>query len=267
MAWRKRRSCTSGNRKASIFLRIAILAAALTGSVFFQGVLPVAAREIRLVTLNWEPYYGANLPNDGFGGAIARAAFERAGHELTITYMPWARALREARSGHFDGILGAYKTEARARHFYISESFASARGALVARPGLAFERYESLYDLIGYSIAVGNGFAHTPAFDQAGYLRKIPVNRVEQMVHMLFNGHVDMALMSVAVFRHHARKLGYYRPQDLKVVKPLVFHNDLHILMSRNVADGTALIADFNRGLAELKADGTYNRIRRQFAR
>jgi polar amino acid transport system substrate-binding protein len=229
------------------------------------GPSAAEARDVRLVTLAWPPYYGPELPDDGFGGAITRAAFAHAGHRVSITYVPWARALRDAAEGRYDGILGGYYTQARSRTFRYSEPFAQARGALIARPEVGITAYDSLRDLQPYRIAVGNAFAHTEEFDAAGYLKKVQTNHVEQMIHMLFQGRVEMAAMSVAVFRHQARKLGYTDIERMRILKPLLFRNDLYIMIGKEIDDGESLIADFNRGLAAIRADGTYEAIRARY--
>lgn len=245
-------------RRALILAVLAVLGATAPAGA-------AGAREVHLTTLVWEPYYGPGLRNDGFCGAIAKAAFERAGHSVEITYVPWARALRDAAAGRFDGILGGYYTEERARKFHFSAPIAQARGALIATPEVPLDRYDSLHELADYKIAVGNDFAHSEAFDRADYLNKLEVNRVQQLVHMLFKRRVDMVAMSVAVFRHEAKELGYTDLRQMKLLEPLLFRNDLFVMFSKAITAGKALRDDFNEGLAAIKADGTYSEIRRQY--
>jgi polar amino acid transport system substrate-binding protein len=52
---------------------------------------PVAAREsISLATLEWPPYTGTNLVNNGFSAEIVDAAFEAVGVKTQTTFLPWA---------------------------------------------------------------------------------------------------------------------------------------------------------------------------------
>jgi polar amino acid transport system substrate-binding protein len=55
-------------------------------------ITPVHAREITMRTLNWEPYDGEELPRQGFFTELVGTAFERAGHQVKVEFMPWARA-------------------------------------------------------------------------------------------------------------------------------------------------------------------------------
>jgi polar amino acid transport system substrate-binding protein len=243
--------------------RILILATLLVAA----AVMPFEAksREVRLTTLVWEPYYGPDLPDDGFCSAIVKAAFSRVGHTVDITYLPWARALMEAGQGRYDGILGGYYTKERARKFLYTEPVAQSRGALIARPEVDISHYETLRELSPYKISIVNEFAHNEAFDSADFLHKIRVNRVTQSMRMLFDGHVDMAALSVAVFRHEAKDLAPEKARRMKILKPLLFENDLFVMLSKQTEAPEALVADFNEGLAEIKADGTYRAIRERY--
>jgi polar amino acid transport system substrate-binding protein len=244
-------------------LRILILVTLLVAATAMP--FDAKSREVRLATLVWEPYYGPDLPDDGFCGAIVKAAFSRMGHTVDITYLPWARALMEAGQGRYDGILGGYYTKERAQKFLYSEPFAQARGALVARPEVGISSYETLRDLTPYKISIVNEFAHNEAFDNANFLYKIQVNRVRQSMRMLFDGHVDMAALSVAVFRHESKDLAPDKAKRMKILKPLLFENDLFVMLSKQGGAPEALVADFNKGLAAIKADGTYRAIRERF--
>lgn len=237
---------------------LVLLAVVITAVGVVTGGVAAKAREIHLTTLVWEPYYGPDLPNDGFCGAITKAAFERVGHSVKITYVPWARALRDAAAGRYDGILGGYYTKERAKDFYYSEPFAKAQGALIAPADFKFDQYDTMRDLEGHKIAVANDFAYSEAFDNADYLNKMEVNRTQQIIHMLFKRRVDMAALSVAVFRHQAKQLGYENTENMKMLEPLLFENDLFVMMSKAVEDGKELRNDFDEGLAAIKNDGTY---------
>ena len=239
--------------------------ALVAAAVIAMGVAalgtPSQAREVHLTTLVWEPYYGPELRNDGFCGAITKAAFERAGHSVKITYVPWARALRDAAAGRYDGIMGGYHTEERAKNFHYTEPFAKAQGALIAPDGFELDSYDSMQDLKGYKIAIANDFAYSDEFDNAEFLDKMVVNRTQQMIHMLFKERVDMAALSVAVFRHQAKELGYDNTAQMKMLEPLLFENELFVMMSKTIDDGEKLRDDFNKGLAAIKEDGTYRDI------
>lgn len=70
--------------------------------------LPLTAREVRMCTVEWAPYYGAELPRNGMLTALTDAAFRAGGHTTALEFMPWARAMLEVKQGDRDLVLGAY---------------------------------------------------------------------------------------------------------------------------------------------------------------
>ena len=69
------------------------------------------AEMVRATTVSWAPYYADELRNQGVITALARKAFARRGHELTVRFLPWRRALSKARAGEYDAVLGAMSAD------------------------------------------------------------------------------------------------------------------------------------------------------------
>src|SRR3990167_6079785 len=57
-----------------------------------------AAEIIRLASLEWPPYTGAQLPDGGESTATLKAAFAAAGYQLEVDFLPWERALALAKA-------------------------------------------------------------------------------------------------------------------------------------------------------------------------
>ena len=53
------------------------------------------ARDISMLTVEWAPHYGSELPEQGLTTAIVKAAFKAGGHSSNVDFIPWARALKE----------------------------------------------------------------------------------------------------------------------------------------------------------------------------
>ena len=63
---------------------------------------PLQAREISMLTVEWAPHYGSDLPEKGLTTAIVKAAFKAGGHSSEVDFIPWARALKEVEEGKAD---------------------------------------------------------------------------------------------------------------------------------------------------------------------
>lgn len=226
--------------------------------------LPVAqARQITLCTLNWEPFYGENLPRNGFFTELVREAFERGGHTVNVEFMPWARAMLEVKQGDREVLLGAYYSDERAETYYASESIYTAEVGLVSHRRVGIESFSSLRELTDYTIGYGRGFTVTEEFDNAEYLDKEPAKDLAQNVKKLYAGRIDMIAGSFANIRYAAQQQGM-NLDELVFLQPALVENSLHIMVSRAVEDGEQLLADFHRGLRAIREDGTYERILRE---
>lgn len=226
--------------------------------------VPVAqARQLTMCTLNWEPFYGENLPRNGFFTELVREAFERGGHTVNVEFMPWARAMLEVKQGDREVLLGAYYSDERAETYWASEPIYTAEVGLVTRTDIDLESYSSLRELSGYSIGYGRGFTVTEEFDNADYLNKEPAEDLARNVRKLYAGRIDMIAGSFANIRYAAQQ--QQRDLDrLRFLQPPLKENTLHIMISRAVPDGEQLLADFHRGLRAIREDGTYERILRE---
>lgn len=221
---------------------------------------PVHARNVSMCTLNWEPFYGQELPRNGFFTDIVRSAFERAGHQVQARFMPWARAKLEVKQGDCDVLHGAYYNEERAQTYLASDAIYTAEVGLVALESLGVESFGSLRDLTDYTIGFGRGFTVSEEFDNADYLDKEAAEDLELNVNKLYAGRVDMIAGSF-------ENISYITQQQGRDVSKLVFldpalqESTLHIMVSRSIEDGEQMLADFHEGLREIRDDGTYDRI------
>jgi polar amino acid transport system substrate-binding protein len=222
------------------------------------------AREVVMVTTEWAPHYGSDLPENGLTTAVVKAAFKAGGHDAKIEFIPWARALKEVDEGKFDIVMGAYNNEERNLTYHMSAEIYKLELGLIARPGLGVRKYNSLRDLSQYKIGVSRGYANTAEFDSANYLDKHPATTPTLNIRKLFRGRLDMAVMNFDLFRYNAKKEGFCI-SDVEFVTPALDKAGLHIMASRNINDGEVLIEDFNRGLNVIKKSGEFLSIVSRF--
>lgn len=240
-------------RKAGLFGVIA-------GGLLLSAVTDAHARQVTMCTLNWEPYYGEELPRDGFFTAIVRAAFERGGHSTQTEFMPWARAMLEVKQGDRDVLLGAYYNEERAETYIASEAIYTDEVGIVAHEDLGLTEFDTLRDLSDYTIGYGRGYSVNEEFDNAEYLDKEPEESQVLNLRKLFAGRIDLIAGSFASIQYVANEQGH-DVDELVFLKPTLKENTLHIMISRAIDDGDRLMADFHEGLSEIREDGTYDDI------
>jgi len=241
------------------------ISAVLLCFVFTAGFSNIgAARSISMVTVEWAPNYGSNLPEGGLMTALTKAAFKAGGHDASIEFIPWPRALKEVEEGKFDIVMGAYDNKERRKIYHVSNAVYYLDTGLIARPGLNKTKYDSLRELSPYKIGVSRGYANSPEFDAAKYLDKHPATSPKLNIRKLFRGRLDMMVASFDLFRYEAKNEGFCIG-DVEFVDPPLARNGLFVMGSRAIADGEQVIADFNRGLATIRENGTFDSIVNRF--
>ncbi len=83
-----------------------------TLTVLFCALIALAAtasaKEVRIITDSWAPYYDTNLKNQGFFCHIVSKAFKKAGHQPIFAFVSWKRAEEMAKNGEINEIIKSY---------------------------------------------------------------------------------------------------------------------------------------------------------------
>lgn len=230
------------------------------------------SQKITMVTTQWEPFFSENLAAGGVITEIAQAAFAREGHQASIEWFPWSRALKISKEGKADVLMGAYYSAQRAEDYYYSEPIFDIDVGLIARKELNIEKYQSLESLESYTIGVMRGAFYGSKFDSATNLDKIVVTNQATAARMLLARRVDLVAASIPVFEYELKALrkfgtqnGFIKadqpPVTTVVLKPLLSTEKLHLLFNRVNPNSPKMLEDFNRGLAKIRANGTFAKI------
>jgi polar amino acid transport system substrate-binding protein len=211
-----------------------------------------SAREVEAVA-DYEKQDGALVE-------IVRTALQRAGHHLTVHYMPWARALVEAQEGHADLLLGAYYTAERARSMAYSQPIGQLDISLLTLKKYHI-RYSKLEDLKPYYIGVIRDAAVSPAFDHADFLNKEAVPDIEQNLAKLQLGRIELIaykkdlLAAMIAARYPSER------DQFEFLEPPLASNPMYCAFPMQKPGYRALLSDFNQGLEQIRQDGSYQRI------
>ncbi len=226
----------------------------------------VHAHTYRLVTTAFKPFTDPKHEKGGFLVEIARQALAKRGHKINVTYLPWARAMREAATGRYDGLLSAFYNEERAKTFYFSAPLNTTKMVLVGlRDKIKKTSYKSLSELAPYTIAIGHKWAYSEAFEKNTVLNKYAVNDEPTGIRMLYNNRVDLFAVNIDQFNYAIKHMPEFNRQRAVVLEPEISINDHHIAASRLTPSSLDFLAEFNTGLAAIKASGEYANIKHEF--
>jgi len=222
-----------------------------------------AAEKLRLVADAWPPFTDATLVNGGLATDIVSTALARAGYASDFEQVPWARALLGVGEGRYDVLVNAWYNDDRTKLGQFSDEYLLNRVRFIKRKDAPIE-YNNLQQLHTYPIAVVRGYAYSSEFDEDAALQKVPVHNFAMAVRMLAADRVKLTLEDEYVARYYlARESAKVRNSVEFLPKPLS-ENSLHILVSLKNPEHEQIVAGFDREIAAMKADGSYERLMKQ---
>ncbi|OUM08923.1 amino acid ABC transporter substrate-binding protein [Pseudomonas syringae] len=233
------------------------------GLLVFLLMAPASSAEkLRLVADPWPPFTDAMLLNGGLATDIVNTALRRAGYSTLYEQVPWARAMLGLREGRHDVLINAWFSEDRTKVGQFSTEYLLNRIRFIKRKESPIGNltHEQLHE---YRIAVVRGYAYSPAFDNDTLLKKVLVQNFSTAVRMLAAGRVDLALEDEYVARYNLALESDEVRNRVELVPGSLSENSLHILVSLKNPNHAKIVADFDREIAAMKADGTYEELLR----
>lgn len=224
-----------------------------------------AAQPLRLVADAWPPFTDATMVNGGLATDLVSRALVRAGYATQFEQVPWARALQGVGEGRYDVIVNAWFSDDRTQLGQFSAPYLVNRIKLLRRVNGDADFHGDLAALHGQSVAVVRGYAYSAGFDSDGQIEKVPVHNFSMAVRMLAAERVKFTVEDEYVARYYLAKESPQVRNAVQFVDQPLVENTLHILVSLKNPDHDQIVADFNRAIAAMKADGSYNRLLRQY--
>lgn len=228
--------------------KVAVLTAML---ISMQSIAAEPAKTIQLASLEWMPFSGASLPDNGLTGAVITEVEKRLGNSVKVQYFEWKDAIAKVESdAAFAGYYPVYHTAERAEvKCHLSQPIGKSEtgiGYLKESP----LQWKKLADLAPYKIGTVEGYANSAEFDAAVKQGKQPVeltssdtNNVRKLVSKKVPGIVvDKLVLRFLTMKTSAKDSVMFSDR-------LLSENTIHVCFRRSPA-GKALQEAFD---AELK--------------
>lgn len=218
---------------------------------------------VNLVTLEWEPFIGTKLKDDGFITKIVEESFRAAGYrDIQIDFYPWKRCMEMGKKGEVDGVIGAWFNEERAEQFYFSESMVTNKKMFFKlKESAVVSEYNSLKDLSNYRIGIIRGYTYSEEFDTADYLVKDEANDIKMLFKKLVGDRVDIVVASyyptLYILEH---ELALFKP-DVEVITPPLKEDPLYVIFPKQRENSSRIRDDFNKGLEIIQNSGKFDAI------
>ena len=209
---------------------------------------------------NYAPYSDAALPGNGFANDLTAKIMKQAGYEVAVSVLPWVRALEGTESGAFDILPSAWYTEERAQALLFSMPIAMSRLVFVKSADSRFE-FRTLKDLAGLRVGIVSGYTYEPAFLASPLFQRQAVADVLVNLRRVATRHIDLTLDDELTLRFIIRSRAPELAPLLAMTRGVLSEQGLFVTFSRKRPDATKLLAEFNAGLARMRADGSYQKL------
>ena len=233
------------------------------GLIFLLFNTSLFGMELRMATVNWPPYFGESMKEGGPMVAVTREILKRKEIKLKVDFIPWKRAVKLSMRGEYDALFGAYKTKEREKTLYFTDGILASGHAMFSLSGRTDipTSEKNLEKFKNFSFCLGRGYSVSESFDKATFLDKKMVNNATQCISMLEKKRIDFFVEDPLVFKYEFKKLSPDKEFKFKQVGKPLKTQFLHIAFSRKMKGFKKYGEIINKGLKELKADGTYQKI------
>lgn len=232
--------------------------------LFCLAVNLVAIKTFKTVNDEWPPYSSKNIKTGGLSNEIITAAFKNQGYSVSFDIVPWARAIRTIDNGSVDFISNLVYSEKRAKKYIYSNSYITNRLVFVKKNGDNFE-FNDYEDLSNKKIGIVRGYFYTEKLTKATNFKKIEAKDFKTNLKKLLYKRIDLAIDDEKAARYIvANELPSFK-NKIDFCKKAVSIKELHIAVSKNNPQGKAIIKIFNKGLKEIKENGTYDEIIKKY--
>ncbi|CAH0535981.1 substrate-binding periplasmic protein [Vibrio marisflavi] len=219
-----------------------------------------SAQTVKLATGEWAPFQSATLKNDGYVSQIIVEAFAEEGYDVELIYMPWKRAMEEAKQGRVDGTFLWGKSEERSKHFSYTAPVVTLTNVLFQRTDnpITWNKPE---ELKAYKIGGIDGFSYgIEKWEEQGFIKLERIFVAENNYKKLALGRLDFVIEDRDVGMAIIHRIGL-QGKITENNQP-VNNRSYYILMPTDSPRTKQLINTFNRGFSKVVEDGRYEAYR-----
>ncbi len=199
-------------------------------------------------------------PRGGLCIEIVQEVYTSQGYELHVENAPWARALMLVKEGHYDILPNAWLSQERTQFLAYSTPYAKVRVKVVKKKGDVFE-YTGIQCLSKKRVGIVRGADYGTEFTNAIDISKEEGTNMIQNTKKLIAGRIDLILEDqiglVTTLLEKAPTL----LRDIEFETTPFSNNELYVACGLGNPRCQKLIETFNRGLEQIKANGTYRAI------
>lgn len=221
------------------------------------------AEPLRLVTGDdYAPFTGKALPAGGMLTQVVQAALEARGVSSTLDWQPWKRGYLKTLRGDYDATFPYVRSAQREAQFLYSEPLFIAEQHIFSRAGEVIE-VDDVPSMQGRRLCYPLGWQPPPIIQQLLDKRQLSRHSptgLNECARLLLLGRDDF-FISDRRLGETALQLTGVPAEQFRRSDSAISRSTLHLIVPRSHPRAAAIIEQFNRGLALLKASGDYQRL------
>lgn len=230
-----------------------LLALGACASFFVQAATITAAQD------PWAPFVQKDKSNPGVSVEILMEAFKTQGHQVDFKIMPWTRALNEVKEGRVDVLVATWYTTERTAFLKYSDPYLENSLKFIKRRGDDFE-YNGMESLTGKTVGIIRNYGYGDEFLGASNFKKPEANDLVSNAKKLMAKRIDLTLEDELVAKSTLSGAGM-NLADFDFTSNALSVNPLHVTSGLANPNSAMYIEAFNKGLAEIKSNGTFDSI------
>jgi len=226
----------------------------------------VNSETFRISTGEFVPYCSSSAFHKGFSSHIVEESFARQGHKVEFVFLPWKRALLEAKQGRHDASNWWVHSDERAADFIFSDAILERTVAFLYHKNKKNEfDWKEMDDLSGMRVGATRGYHYTDklvAFRKTKKAIFEEVDTDEQNIRRLLLGRIDTFPMNIVAGMELLRTK--FTPNEVHQLDfhPRPLNTTSGMLLFPKVNKRSKQIRDiFNIGLKSIRDDGTYQKM------
>ena len=224
------------------------------------GSTALSAQTITAAGDPWPPFLDPDNPQQGVATELVKAAFASQGDELKLDFVPWQRALEGVKEGEYDVLIGAWKTQEREGFLKYSEPYMFNDVKFIKKKGSDFE-YSGMDSLTGKTIGTVRGYGYGDAFENATNFKREDAANLMPSILKVIGGRIDLTLEDEVVAKSLISKENPEALEQIEFVAKPMSSNGLYVASGLKNPKHDEIIASLNKGMAAIKADGTFDAI------
>ena len=225
------------------------------------------ANTLKIAILDFTPYeFQENNKIDGITVRIVREVFKRMNQPISMSKLPWSRALLYLQRGEIDGLFEILKKPEREEFAEYSKVVLMDETASLFVLDDSFIVFDGdLNKLQNYTFGVRQDFSYGAEFDQAvedKVISKI-VKKVypEDLLRLLNFGRIDILIGDKYGIPYTYNKISTVKNyKKIRRLSPDVQYTPSYMAFSKK-CNLTKIRDYFDEVLSEMKRDGTYDKI------